>query len=1186
MAKDFSPAPPRQASPCAAAASPGLPTRYEVLDYAGAGGFGTVWQVRDTWHDRVCAAKLLTHHSDKDWRNPFFREYALLYRLRHPGLVRAYDFGLTAADVPYFTMDWKGGPTLASETFSDEERLRIAWELVDTLTFLHRQDLIHADIKPDNIHIDSKILKRPLQASGDRSLTLLDFGLTLEGEANEDRARRGTVHYMAPEWFKSDPVDHRIDLYSLGVLLFELYAGRTPFDGDEPLRIVQQHLESSPPELRALAPDAPTAVTESIARLLSKQPEIRDKGMGILSDFVADHFGMAPGEGLATLKHHSESLGFLPCVAPAKLVDTWLIRDSSLKILALRGGLGLEQEQVLQSLVPDISRYGFTPRFITEPGDPCLHENRDQTHQWTALIAVKSDTAAGFVHYLREWQTGHIGPDHIALSIDADTNSQHELVGMLAKLEAERLCLMLQVPVLRTDDALWRVERVLGTSTERGLKERMVSAACGNPARLHALMADHIGSRITGVHDDLARTEWNIQLKREQDNIVKSFAAAERAGMTLISIAREPVSRTVLKSLADIPWSEAISHWLDLGFVESRQDSFEWVRPDLADALNLSLTESRTKVIHRSWAEYWSTHAPVPGTDAHEHMTFHLLRSDASRKAVLSGLEAARHWTSEHQAARALDTLDDVNRVLECVDHPAPEMLFDIAMANAEARRVLARYGEALSGLQEAITRTGIAGSTQWEAEIYKKMGDLCKSLKQAEQGKLYLNEALTRYRSQGNRIEESHVLNNLGNIFFVAGQIDNALGAYEEALKIQRELGIERDIASTLNNIGGLQIMRSRYHEAMQKLTEAVTIKRTLDDPEELARSLNNLSVVYVETGQYGRASGVLRESYHINLAAGKTGEQLFNLENLAAVAMARGEWSMAVDHCEAGMKLCDIADSAESRIPYLLVISGVALAQGNYNIIPNTVAEADHILTRIDDPDLTMQRQLFVAEWSIWLNHPDEVETLARAALDSAINERLPTWASRAMILRARGALLVPDSDPAQPREWLEKSLDSAIETGALPEQIRARIMLAEMLIRDNDPDTAALHLKKCESLLLESSAKPLFVSFSSTLGKYYQVQGDFEMALSVFDTARKLATNLSLPEWTWKLLASSGHILVGLRRYDDAVNHYRRGLQVLSHLANRVDPADQIRYMEESSKQALESGLRSCHQALVGN
>ena len=112
-----------------------------------------------------------------------------------------------------------------------------------------------------------------------------------------------------------------------------------------------------------------------------------------------------------------------------------------------------------------------------------------------------------------------------------------------------------------------------------------------------------------------------------------------------------------------------------------------------------------------------------------------------------------------------------------------------------------------------------------------------------------------------------------------------------------------------------------------------------------------------------------------------------------------------------------------------------------------------------------------------------------------------------------------------------------------------------------------------------------KPLFVSFSHALGQFYEACGNQEMALSIYETARKLAANLSLPEWTWRLLASSGHILVKLRRHDEAVSHYEPALKVLTYLASRLDAEDQAVYMSAQDAQNLGSGLLSCHRELVG-
>jgi tetratricopeptide (TPR) repeat protein len=742
---------------------------------------------------------------------------------------------------------------------------------------------------------------------------------------------------------------------------------------------------------------------------------------------------------------------------------------------------------------------------------------------------------------------------------------------------------MLSMRPLSTATVHRRLQQMLGGSVTRAQCDEIALRSCGNSARLFALATDLVSQTPTGLSPGDTGPALGQVLAREQETVGAAYPPEERAAMSLLATTREMVDRSVLRSLADISWSSALARWLDLGLVRSEAGDFGWDRPDMADAIVSTLTERRRRVVHRAWAEYWASFSPEPGSDAHENLVYHSLQSDAYRRAVHAGLDSARYWTAKHQATRALNVLDNVAACLAQVDHPAPSLVFEQAIAQAEARRVLARYAEAVEDLQAALKHPAVSGQLRWEAEIYKRIGDLCKSLKQPEEGKKALEEALARFRQLEDKVEISHVLNNIGNILFVAGELDLAQSTYEEALALQRELKLQREIASTLNNIGGLLVLRSQYDRATRHLTEAVAIKRVLDDPEELARSLNNLAVAYVETGKYQRASDVLAESYEINVQAGKTGEQLFNLENMAAVAMARGEWARAMEHCETGLRLCDAAEAPENRLPYLLVMSGVALAQGNYNLVPQTLNEADRILAHVEDPDLELQRLTFAAEWSHWRNQADETVALAGRVVERAKEEKLPTWTTRGYLLRARGSMLSNPDDPKLQR-WLEKSLDIALETGALPEQIRSRVLMAERLIEQHELETAAEHLRKCETLLLESAAKPLFLPFSHALGCFYERRGDREMALSIFETTRKLATNLTSPEWTWRFLARCGHLLVELRRYDEAVEQYRGGLEILEHLVSQLQPADRGTYMQGREKVALEGGLRTCHEALV--
>jgi len=1166
---------------------PALPDRYEIVRLAGCGMFGAVWEVVDSWHSAGRAAKILgPDHQSALWRDRFYHEFALLYRLSHPSLVSAHDFGRLPDGTPFFTMDWVGAPILSAQSWSEAQRVRILWELLDVLTYVHRQGIIHADIKAANIKVDTEGSNRPLAGSESRAVRLLDFGLTLDERARGQESMRGTVHYMAPEWFKEGDVDHRIDYYSLGVLLYELWSGRLPFDGPEPLSVIRQHLETPPPDLRLAVPTVPVQISEGIARLLAKQPEIRDKGWEILRQYAGLRLSAEPGEGASALKFHKASLGTYREQISDEVVRGWLGTQQRPLPLLLRGGIGLDQNEILRSLWPDVCRAGYLPWLVENPHSPLPPGDwfAEANLPLLPMVTVEPAQSEACHAFLQRWTGEGSTPRPIAVSVAADDGRNRNLVTYLAGQVRAGACRLFAVGCLDADLAERRVRQVIPPSRRQVDLGRLLSSALGNSSRLWALLEDLLED--TGeegpthkVHSD----RYRRQIELEENNLSATYTAEELVAVSLVAAARVPVDRDVLRALADINWTGALSRWLDFGLIDGEAGSFTWKRPDVAMAVLGALPETRRRIIHRAWAEYWGSRNPEAGTPEHEHQVYHLLRSDAYRQATRVGLESARFWTAQHQAQKALEILNGVAEAMAAVPHPAPSLSFELAIAHAEARRVLARYGEALEHLDIALGLESIRGNVRWEAEIYKRKGDLCKSLKQSAAGKVALEEALRRYRELGDQVEVSHVLNNIGNIHYVAGELDLALSSYENALALQRELGLRRELASTLNNLGGILILRSRFEIATRHLTEAVRIKRSLADPEELARSLNNLAVAHVETGKFGLALEVLNESYRINLDAGKTGEQLFNLENLAGVFLARGNWAEAMSHCERGLKLCDMAGEAERRLPYLLVMSGVALAQGNYDLIGPTLGEALRILPRVEDVDLHLACRLIEAERAYWLGQPDLAARKASEVMAQAEVEQLPVWTTRGYLLKAR-IEEEADQHPESVRPWVEEGLRLAEDTGALPEQVRARTLLAQLEVAENRLDQAADHLRRCEQLLLECSARPLFLPFSYALGRYYEKRGEREMALSALDTARKLATNLTQLEWLWRFHALCGHHLLAMRRFDGAVDQYRSGLVLLEHLVARIPEAERERYMQGREKVALAEGLRTCHEALV--
>lgn len=227
----------------------------------------------------------------------FESEFLLLTQLKHPGVVEALDFGYSehapeSGDLlPYFTMEFVAGKSLseACARLCDPggsplgfERLSLlAWRICDILEFLHLRGIVHCDLKPDNI----KVIGRALAPK------ILDFGLFEAMGSRREENTKGTLPYMAPEMFKHEPLDGRTDLYSLGVILYQLVTSRLPFSSDDPVKIVSAHIQESPGPPSEFNPNLPAHLEELILRLLEKSPASRPGNATQVKEMLATGLG-------------------------------------------------------------------------------------------------------------------------------------------------------------------------------------------------------------------------------------------------------------------------------------------------------------------------------------------------------------------------------------------------------------------------------------------------------------------------------------------------------------------------------------------------------------------------------------------------------------------------------------------------------------------------------------------------------------------------------------------------------------------------------------------------------------------------------------------------------------------------------------------------------------------------------
>ena len=251
--------------------------RYQILERVGRGGMGVVYRARDPVLDRDVAIKslLVDFGVDQDARARFQQEARAAARLQHPNIVTIYEFG-EKDDSPYlimeFLMEFLGGDDLEGLLQRDpplslERRLDIIAQLCDGLAFAHDQGVVHRDIKPGNV----RVLE-------DGSVKLLDFGIATVQKADATSGTgtfAGSAGYASPEQLSMEHVDARSDLFSVGVLAYELMTGRQPFTGDSPAAVAYQVLNEEPPTLRSIAPQMPEALEKVITRALQKKPDQR-----------------------------------------------------------------------------------------------------------------------------------------------------------------------------------------------------------------------------------------------------------------------------------------------------------------------------------------------------------------------------------------------------------------------------------------------------------------------------------------------------------------------------------------------------------------------------------------------------------------------------------------------------------------------------------------------------------------------------------------------------------------------------------------------------------------------------------------------------------------------------------------------------------------------------------------------
>ena len=245
--------------------------RYRIDALIGRGGMSDVYRGQDVVLQRQVAIKILTDRSE-DLRKRFLREAQSMARLNHPNIVGVYDAAQNDG-VSYIVMELVQGRTLATISPSEltvHTALRYVLELLEALAFAHENNVVHRDVKPANIMV---------LANG--NIKVMDFGLSRRTSEMSSVTNAGeivgTIAYLSPERFLGKIADARSDLYSVGVVMYEVFTGTVPFknESDDLVAVIFAHVNEPPAALRTINPAVPAPIERIVLRLLEKDPERR-----------------------------------------------------------------------------------------------------------------------------------------------------------------------------------------------------------------------------------------------------------------------------------------------------------------------------------------------------------------------------------------------------------------------------------------------------------------------------------------------------------------------------------------------------------------------------------------------------------------------------------------------------------------------------------------------------------------------------------------------------------------------------------------------------------------------------------------------------------------------------------------------------------------------------------------------
>jgi transcriptional regulator with GAF, ATPase, and Fis domain len=895
-------------------------SRYEVLACLGVGEEAETYKVRDTVGDRVLALKILREDAPKGAELQLSREFYHLSRFMHPGIVAASDYTSTPEHRPYFTMEFFDGQPINVFFAAGfrPELTDVTLQLLGALDRIHAQGLIHCDLKPQNIlvagttepesdHQDTKTRSRPTskrearmtnearnpnEANRGVRAKLLDFGLAGRQALSDAAVPRGTLGYVAPEVLKGVDVDARADLYSLGLVLYEVVTGQGP-GKEKDLRAwlrMQYNTEFKAP--RELSRNIPEEFESLVMSMIQREPQRRPRSAAEVIERLSQ-----PGHRPAADTGTPESVvapGFVgradELAALKQMLETASQGRACAACITGERGVGksrLLSEQKFAAQLEGATILSFEPASLGARNRSLMEMTLGYLGAYSSVEIPKVDEGRAatpeekyrlfetVVHGLKELSASPQVQHCLVLMVDDfemyDSTSLEFLRYLVFSLGSERLMVLVAgVNEPRLLDLIAELGHTgrfrhlplppMGRNDVEALVTALVDEIPGREVLTEWLMRTTGGSPLFVVETTRSLIEGRVLTRRDNhwtllEDALNAYSPPDS------------VTDVVGRRLATLPAKELSV--LQVGATTAGPFSLEFLRKVLEQdegTLYKVVAKLRTQGLLRSL---------VIGGEAAFFLSSRILEA-----AVTERMSAAEQRENHRRVALALEQL-----------HPEKpdKLVFDLAHHYAQA----------------GITDRAFSYSLQ--------AGALARQSRLSEQALGYYETALALSAQAGSVKERVELLERVGELRLATGKYSEAIDAYTQGMAaIAADPGLPEDRPLTsrfLRKLGLVHQRQGHNREALDSLNQALLAQPDRGAPA-YAETLINLGWSYIAVGGFQRAETLLADA--LRLAGGlkdrtPTDYNLLSARSyyhLGVLAWSRSDYVLAQQLVEQGLK------------------------------------------------------------------------------------------------------------------------------------------------------------------------------------------------------------------------------------------------------------------------------------------